>query len=240
VSPDTDFSQDILTRGWKSVRALRFEGPKERWHTFGEHAPNYTPAYTYSKYLVEGRRYRYRRAFGEFKGHFEKLERSSHEAAPLAQLAMAHGVFLEEDHDLLSSGPPCEEELALQPWLAGVIPGEPCPRFRFPYLATPSDAFTRSFEMGVGCRQTESSSAFARCLKLANGLQYSLRWPAKIGLCHGLFFQAFVPSEVATDYRLLEELLPESVVSYRARRWSRPYAKVRVLLSKVCGRTELH
>ena len=103
ISTDVVFVDSIARYGWKVVYALKPSRgtATELWHTFGEHRPAYTPHYTYSKYLVEGRRYRYRRALGALFWHFKILEKSDHPVAFIAQIALAHGLFIREDTDLL-------------------------------------------------------------------------------------------------------------------------------------------
>ena len=102
VSPDTDFGENISRYGWRTVYRLKFEGnPETEWHTLGEHRPEYTPNYTYSKYLLEGNRYFYRKDTGGLRARFQKLQKSSHEAALLAQIGLARGIFLTHNKDLL-------------------------------------------------------------------------------------------------------------------------------------------
>ena len=61
ISPDTDFVHDIARAGWNTIYiGQRRHGSANGWSTFGEHCREYTPSYTYRKYLLEGARYRYR------------------------------------------------------------------------------------------------------------------------------------------------------------------------------------
>src|SRR5512147_1293944 len=51
ISPDMDFTNDTARLGWLRRNALHWRGPERaHWHTFGDHRPDYTPLYTYSKF----------------------------------------------------------------------------------------------------------------------------------------------------------------------------------------------
>jgi hypothetical protein len=115
VAQDNDFMRAMQRAGWRlhyledadrgtGREADRTADPAAR--TFGEHHPDYTPAYTIRKYLYEGRRYRYRGVRGALKAKIARLEQSRHALAPLAQLALAHGVFLTTVRDELRPAPP--------------------------------------------------------------------------------------------------------------------------------------
>ena len=103
VSQDLVFKDDIAKIGWNTVVAIRplSGAPSEFWHTFGEHRPAYTPHYTYSKYLVKGRKYRYRKALPSMQWHIKRLIRSAHPMALIAEIALAHGIFIRKEQDLL-------------------------------------------------------------------------------------------------------------------------------------------
>ena len=61
VSPDTDFAAALETLGWHTVFALRYdERTPALLARVAQHRPDYTPLYTFSKYLLEGARLRYR------------------------------------------------------------------------------------------------------------------------------------------------------------------------------------
>ncbi len=107
VSTETDFVSDMQRAGWR----LRYIGrapadSAEPHRTYGEHRPDYTPAYTFQKYLIEGRKYRYR---GARTGLFSKvmgLEQSTHQLAPFVRIVLAHGFFQETDRDPPKPAPP--------------------------------------------------------------------------------------------------------------------------------------
>lgn len=102
ISPDTDFYRDIQRHGY---RRLRYDDPRagaERpVRTLGEHRPDYTPLYTYSKYRLLGARYRYRRDLEAFSWRARELARNRLPVALFAQVGLSRGLFLEYDRDLL-------------------------------------------------------------------------------------------------------------------------------------------
>jgi hypothetical protein len=98
ISPDTDFANAIARRGWETVYIGSLAA--DQWATFGEHRPTYTFSYTYHKSLREGRRYRYRRSISRLRWHLGRLELSRNPSALVAQIGLAHGIFLNADWDL--------------------------------------------------------------------------------------------------------------------------------------------
>ena len=101
ISPDTDFRDAIRDRGWQTVFALRYEGSPDLWHTFGSHLPVYSPEYTFRKHMFLGRRYLYRRDLSGFIWHLNAVKRSKHAASFVAEIALAHGAFGQDNRDLL-------------------------------------------------------------------------------------------------------------------------------------------
>jgi hypothetical protein len=100
VSTETDFVAAMERTGWR----LRYIGrspvdSSEPHRTYGEHRPDYTSAYTLQKYLIEGRKYRYRGARSGLFSKLEGLERSTHELALFARIVLAHGFFQETEAD---------------------------------------------------------------------------------------------------------------------------------------------
>ena len=93
IAPDSDFGDDIARAGWSTDYIGQLGSS---WVTFGEHRPDYTPLYTYRKFLLEGARYRYRQKPEGFRWHFGVLEASSHPSALIAQTALTEGLFLGE------------------------------------------------------------------------------------------------------------------------------------------------
>jgi len=210
ISPDTDFVNDISQYGWNLVYALRFShDAKALWHTFGEHSPNYTPQYTYSKYLMEGGRYRHRSDLGGLLWHLGQLRNSTHSAALVAQIAMAHGVFSAEEKDLLGS-PMADTGLCLlMDFLS--CEGE-CDIEKLDVLplltSQPREVLRRFLLLGMDLRKRGSPKPFRHCMDILSESDHALAWVARVGVCHGLLTQSFNRARFDEDYHLLRRLLP--------------------------------
>jgi hypothetical protein len=212
ISPDVVFRDELLRHGWQTVYALRSlnGSPKDLWHTFGEHRPAYTPHYTYSKYMLEGRRYRYRKAPGPLLWHFKQLRKSRHPAAFVAQIALAHGIFIRDETDLLKRYERDKDFESLEEFLAQTAPYKPC---RISHLqaftCSPKKTFQRNYRLGVELRQANAFPAFTDCMERLDTSHDPLAWVAKVGLCHGLFAETYDEKTCRSEYDLLRELLPK-------------------------------
>lgn len=207
IAQDVDFAQAIERAGW----AFRYIGrpPADSGlpaRTLGEHQPDYTPAYTFQKYLVEGRRYRYRGARGGLFWRLEELARLSHPMIPLAQVAQAHGFFLRGERDEL-------KPVAADPraeWLAGILasPGESPDAVRelFPLerYARLRDVFRVSVRAG---RDLASAAAGASAMDVLATLQRRRHdWRALVahlGVGHGILGGGANDAELRADERAL-------------------------------------
>jgi hypothetical protein len=101
VSSETDFVNSMERDGWR----LKYIGrvavdSNASPETYGDHLPEYSVHYTFQKFLVEGRKYRFRGARAGLFSKLQSLGQTRHEMTPLARLALAHGFFLADDHDL--------------------------------------------------------------------------------------------------------------------------------------------
>lgn len=211
ISPDMDFGTDILRYGWGRLYTLRYHGERrEHWHTFGDHRPDYSPHYTFCKFVLEGVRSRYRRHEGRVRSIFRKLRTSTHGAATIALIAVAHGLFLREQRGLLVPYQRTAEFELLEAFLAarGDDPG--------PAVVPTDDVdgdlherFNRAYELGFRYRQDGAASTFLarlRHLKQQDGLG---SWMALVGMCHGLFHQQGHGAEADEAYASLAEILAE-------------------------------
>ncbi|MGD8967071.1 MAG: glycosyltransferase family A protein [Anaerolineae bacterium] len=210
ISPDTDFVKDISQYGWSLVYTLRFGDDAETlWHTFGDHSPNFTPQYAFSKHLMEGGRYRYRGDLGGLLWHLRQLRDSSHRAAPVAQIAMAHGGFSEEERDCLGS-PTADPDLCL---LMDFLRSEGgCDIKTLDVLPSltgrPREMLRRFVLLGMDLRQRHSLKAFNHCMDILLGSDHALAWVARAALCHGLLTRSYDRARLEKDCQLLRELLP--------------------------------
>jgi hypothetical protein len=212
IAQDVVFKDDISQNGWKTVFAIRSLGgsPKELWHTFGDHRPAYTPHYTYAKYLVEGRRYRFRKASGGVVWHLKKLANSGHPVALIAQVALAHGIFIRGQGDLLKPYVPNEEFEFLQKFLTTDNSSDlTCDRILPWFGFSAKTVFQKSYRLGIRLRQAHAFPSFKRCLESLDASRDPLAWIAKIGLCHGLFSETYGADVCEEDYELFEDLLGE-------------------------------
>ena len=209
ISPDTDFYADILEYGWSRIYAVRFGGKcKELWHTFGEHRPAYTPLYTYSKFLLCGRRYRYRKAPGSMRRHFKQLQDSKHDASWIARIAMAHGVFLEDGKDSLKPYSGSEDFNFLEEFLESENnsdTGEDDPG-ALP-ASSPKAIFERYYKLGIDLRRHGAFPVFRRYVDALGASKDIPFFIARLALSHGLFFKEYNVLEFERSFNLLEEFL---------------------------------
>jgi hypothetical protein len=211
ISPDTDFINDIAHYGWCLVYALHYpKGAEAVQHTLGAHCPEYTPQYTFSKYVMEGSRYRYRGDLGGLLWHLRQLRASRHSVALIAQAAMAHGVFAEAETDRLGRATG-DSEL---PMLTSFLQGQGgCAKERLSGLPSvtgqPKDVLRRFVLLGMELRARYSVKSFEDCLQRLHESDQALAWVARVGLCHGLLAESYSREQLDKDYRRLCELLPE-------------------------------
>jgi hypothetical protein len=209
ISPDLDFTTDIQRHGWGRLYTLRYADRRDQWHTLGDHRPDYTPQYTFGKFLLEGVRSRYRRHEGRVRRIFRQLRASPHGAATIALIAAAHGLFLLEQRDLLVPYQRTAEFELLEAFLAA--------RGDAQRAAAPADGadgdlrgrFARAYEHGFRCRQAGASPMFlARLghLKQQNGLG---AWVTLVAMCHGLFHREGNGAAADEAYASLAEILAE-------------------------------
>lgn len=205
ISPDTDFMAQIASKGWKTIYAHDFVPQDESIsYTLGEHKPNYTPLYTFRKYILEGRRYRYREVPKAFKAMLERLECSSHEMALIAQIAMAQGLFLPEEKDLLkplSNNP--EFDLLEKFLVSGGVYLFNVEQFLSKIKTTPTQAFKQGYKLGIELQKQGAFPTFKQFIHQLNDCNHQLKWFNKIGLYRGLFVKNFTSSQFQQDSHLL-------------------------------------
>lgn len=214
ISPDMDFGNDILARGWVRLYALRHRGSRRHlWHTFGDHLPDYTPAYTFRKFLREGNRIRYRRHEGRVRSLFRRLRHSTHKAVPIALIGTAHGLFGRATHDLLAPDVPGGAEFELLDEFLACEGGTPSPTtslLRNPD-ADPYSCFMQAYEMGIQFRETGASLTFLRQLDELRQRCDLRSWLTLVGACHGLFHVngRTRPNEAKESFDSLGEILQQ-------------------------------
>ena len=192
VSPDTDFVQDIEKQGFVTVYAVRFDDTKREFrHTFGEHSPEYSFDYSFRKHLIEGRRYMYRNNFPSFRWLMGQLERRRDDASLTAQVATAHGLFLDDRQDLLASGEDSDDQAIVEAFRRRMAGTEgdtiklalSCLTF----VVSPASAFRRHYYLGVKIARHGSAQDIRNWVLRKNSAASDARAITKIAFCHGLF-----------------------------------------------------
>jgi hypothetical protein len=203
ISPDMDFTDDTARLGWIRRCVLRWpSADRDAWHTVGEHRPDYTPLYTYSKFRLEGVRARYRRRERRAELMLQRLWASRHPASAMALIAMAHGFFHCDAADQLRPYEPTADFAALQDILAA--PDGPA-------VAPPEDAsdprlqFRRAYAFGVECRQRRARAALFAAIE-----RHRLAAPVPVAiaaLSHGVFQERYDEARADAAYDALCEIL---------------------------------
>ena len=211
ISPDTDFIEEIFLAGWKTIFALQSTGLSVR-NAFAEHSPDYTPQYTFQKYLRLGRRCVYRNRVKGFLWQLRQLQRTSHPAAFWALVGLSHGVFLSDDKDTtaLRWGRAAEFEF-LQGFSTRAGDDSNTLRVLAGLLSLSSRRiFHRSYRLGVVFRRQGCWKGFRRALTvLARVKLHPYAWVALTGLCHGLFQDGYRAEEAERSYSMLGGFLDE-------------------------------
>lgn len=210
VTPDTDFGAEIGRRGWKTRYLGLPDGePGAAPRTFGEHRPDYTPAYTYRKHILEGCRLRYRGARAGLRWRFERLDASPHPLAEIALLALAHGFFLPSERDLLQPGGDQPEAARLAALLeserrcdaaADLLPLARHARLR--------DVYRRFALAGHAIARAGAGATLRDTLAALSGPPHQWRaLVARIGLGHGALSPEQSAETLAGDERALGSFL---------------------------------
>ena len=210
ISPDTDFGAAIGRRGWATRYLEPPDGePGAPRPTLGEHRPDYTPAYTYRKHLLEGCRLRDRGARGGLRWRCERLVASPHPLARLALLALAHGFFLAADGDLLRPGGDEPDAARLLALLESKVrcdaAADLLPLARHPRLR---DVYRRFALAGHTIARDSAGATVHDILTALDGPPGNWRTlVARIGLGHGLLSPDRPPAALVADGHALGRCL---------------------------------
>jgi len=213
ISPDTDFLREIGSQGWKKryVGRHRLAGI-EGWDTLGEHRPNYTPLYTYRKYLLEGQRYQHRGDPDGVRWHFSRLEISSHPMALIAQIALARGMFVQTQGDRLGlplSGEETDQFARTEAFLHSVDCNRPNTQICTQNIDADSepvsgDLFSHYVREANACFISGDGGRFQALVAACGTTRHNARaWFVKVALCYGLTPSQVDPQTVASDYEAL-------------------------------------
>jgi hypothetical protein len=218
VSPDTDFLARIERRGWQTLHVLKHRGARSLSHTFGEHRPDLTLKYAFATYYLLGIRYRYRRDVRGLTWRLERLRGSWHPVAPVAMIAMGHGLFLPREDDVPKSIAPKEGLEFLEGFLRTGGEHPPADRRARSCLTLPAqDMLKRSYELGVALRRAAAYPALQRCIGILDEARSSTSWVAEVGLYHGLLSAGGTDAMPKTDRKIVSELLPSRTTPSRWR-----------------------
>jgi hypothetical protein len=209
ITPDTDHYQLIRARGWKGTLARR--GLRTQLNevlALGEHNPSYTPEYTYNKYLLEGRRYYYRQSHLGIRWHFAKLEHSTHPSALIAQIGLAHGIFLDSSKDLLGREDVLGDHFAkLERFFDNSA--EVCSTVTAPPAAKVSpELYSSYFKLGRSLYDERKPRALQEVVRALGGTRGDdAAWIAKVALYRGLIGGESEPHGDSRDFAILQEFL---------------------------------
>jgi hypothetical protein len=216
ISPDTDFGRQIAELGWKTVY-VGIEGADDEKEivTLGEHRADYTPKYTYGKYLLEGLRYSYRRSAGGLLWHFRRLESSRHPSALIAQIGLAQGIFLGQSIDLLGLDHTPSGFDAVDRFLMGGSAVRATPVL-LSETGGMAETFRACFVLGRELFCANDGFTFKEFLVRRTVGRDPRRLVAKVGLCAGLVANSSDEAEISSRFAVLSEFL---VGGERKRRW---------------------
>ncbi len=208
ITPAVDFITAISARGWMTAHALKYRpGARALWHTFGEHQPEYTPLYTFTKFRVLGARYRHQRNGPSLRRMFQVLHASRHPAALIAQVGAASGVFWGESRDALRPAVPSQPFETLQRLL-----GAPHASHELPPLelaSTPRQAFLDHCRAGCEMARAGAAASFRARAEALAGASTFTAWVALVGLCRGIFEADCDDARAAGDFQGLADLFAD-------------------------------
>lgn len=201
VSTDVDFYLELAERGWLTLYVLG-EARPGRTRTLGEHRPVYSASYTYATYYLLGARCWRLRDLTSLRWRLHKLRASRHWVAPLARVALAHGLFSDEARDVTKGSVPIERavlrqlsrpengaEPSLPPLPTGLPIGALCDLF---------------YEQG---RSLGSRGAYAALRSRLNDTSADGDpWPLEISLSHGFLSAAEGKGASASIWQRLRQL----------------------------------
>ena len=209
ITPAVDFVNAIRSRGWLTAHALAYRpGPRSLWHTFGEHQPDYTPRYTFTKFRILGARYRHWGNGASLRRMFTVLNESRHPAARIAQGGAAIGVYWAESRDALQPAPPSDGFDLVQRLLDSPS-AVPIPTLSV--TTSPRQAFVDHHRAGYELARDGDARRFRALFEARAAEPTMAGWTALIGLCRGIFAPACDPARGDADFQSLAALFPDGL-----------------------------
>jgi hypothetical protein len=208
VAQDVDFVETLSREGWLRVDVLKYSGAAAHWHSLGEHHPDYSPLYTFSKFRMEAARCRHRRDGTRLQILFQRLRTSAHSAALIGQIGVALGVFLDSDGDQLKPYVRDEDFDFLEHFIGsdrtlGVTHAVPS----VPVNGDLRAAFARFSALGTLMRSHGAFPSFEAAIRKLWQEPSMSGLVASVGLCRGLFQERYTQNQMDEDFRVLDTLL---------------------------------
>lgn len=238
ISMDTDFVLSIRRHGWKAEYVGRASGPHHMTRTLGEHRPDYTPAYTYRKYILEGGRLRYRGAQGGLRWRIGRLESSDHEFALLGLIALAHGFFRAGDRDGLT---PMDDGVSATPVTELLESSVRCEESGTGLSASiregrMREVFRRFLAAGHLAASAKAGATVRGTLNALSAAGDNWRCTvAKLAFAHGVLSAGDTEAELAADEETLRRFLTVDARQH-ATAWERALGRARYRFAGLTGR----
>jgi hypothetical protein len=211
ISPDTDFLDHMEKEGRCTVYAIRHTESAAAWHTFGEHRPNYQPLGTFEKNKRDGRRIRHRGEAASARFHLDLLHLSAHPYALIAQVGIAHGLFLDWEGDRQDGVDRGGDDFRrLSELLART--GERRGAFRArvadasaaaTLVGSAERVFKSSYSLGTALSAVRDGAAFVTALDARHRVRHPWAWLAQAALCRGLFAGIVPDASAERDWQRL-------------------------------------
>ena len=204
VAPDVDYITALEQLGW-SARWVIGDMRRRRTHTLGQHRPCYTADYVFGTYYLLGARYAYRDP-GAMLWRFARLRRSSHTMAPIARLAMGHGLFSGETRDVAKPAPlPATAQFLHRLALSTEDDSFPAGRVRALMTLATEPLFAAFQELGASLR-VRSCAALRGCLRALSQTDHPHSFIAEAALAQGALAGA-QPATSRASIAVLERTL---------------------------------
>ncbi len=178
----------------------------------GEHAPVYTRAYAYQRFLILGSQYRYRRSPENFQWRYRNLSNSRYPLSLPARVTMTHGLFISYYRDMLKPVAVSNDCRFLYSFLSNQAsapgrPPQPCPE------GSLNAVFQQFFDLAREYRRLNTAADFVRQLRRLESDNGVASWVARIALCEGIFSRNALGDRIA---RLADGLINDFSVTLSA------------------------
>jgi hypothetical protein len=197
ISPDVDFLTTLERLGWQT----RYVTGGRAWseaHTLGAHRPVYTVDYVFGTYYLLGARYVWRGDALGLLWRFGQLRRSPHPLAPVARVAMAHGMFSGEARDVSKPAPANADASFLRALAQRADSGDsttsPAADDALRQLDSLSTVALLGVFLHVGSSLRATSHAgFRDCLHALAESTHPRSWLAEVAVAHGALSNSMGP-----------------------------------------------